>query len=245
MNVDELLREAAPDQNHLRAHTDALRTDVLIRATVTRRRSRRPLRVAVAGAAVAAIGLGGVAYAAGTVPAWMQHAKDRFGADQGIAPSDRPDLTQVVDLELPDGSHFAAWRGSTDAMWCTAYTDRWDGVGSGDSGATTCGDESSGYDLNGVRLWWAHGESDATYYPVLWGDVDEDVAAVRITGRFTGTGKQVDTTVPVDPGTRSFAATLPGTTDQPWERELRQSGITLEFLDADGAVLRSAAAPSY
>jgi hypothetical protein len=84
---------------------------------------------------------------------------------------------------------------------------------------------------------------------VLFGDAGEGVSEVRVSGVFAGTGKTVDVTVPVDPTTSAYAVTLPGTNQHPWaylEEEgatVRSSGVTLEFLDASGQVVRTAEGP--
>lgn len=246
MNVDELLREIAPDHDHGRAQAARLRTDVLDRATAAPpRRARRTLRLGIAGAAIAAMGVGGVAYASGAVPPWLPGVVDRFGDEAGVPPAERPEMSQVIDLELPDGSRFAAWRGIADDMWCTAYVDRWDGRGMG-AGGTACSDSGpSGYDLNRIRIAWAQATDRSTYFPVLFGEADAGASAVRVTGRFSATARAVDLTLPVDPSTGAFAVTLPGTDDHPWDylendpTGFRESGITVELLDPDGTVLRT------
>ena len=245
MNVDELLNEAAPHHDRLRARTDVLRADVLARATAQpRQRVRRPLRVGLAAAVVATVGVGGVAYATGTVPSMVTSVVDDFGSQVGIASEDRPEMTQTADLPLPDGSRFAAWAGKTDAMSCAAYTDRWDGQ-KVDTGGATCSDSVAPYDL----LAWAKNLAGTTYYPVLFGDAGEDVAQVRITGVFSATGEPVDLTVPVDPASSAYAVALPGTKAHPWPdlddaaAAPVDSGITLEFLGDDGQVLRTVAGP--
>lgn len=249
MNVDQLLHEAAPSPTRLRAHTERLRADVLTRATGTpRRRSRRPVRVGLAVAALASVGVGGVAYATGSVPALVTSVVAEFGRDVGVAPADQPEMTQFVDLRLPDGSRFAAWRGVSGAMWCTAYTDRWDGSSMG-SGAAGCGDKSADYDLNRVQIAWAQDDAGTTYYPVLFGDTDTSATRARFTGVFTGTGERVDLTVPIDPATRAFATVLPGTNAHPWAYlgdpgPTRDSEVKVELLDADGRVLQTVDAPA-
>lgn len=246
MTIDELLRETAPDLDRSRARAAQLRGDVLARATSTRRpRSRRPLRAGLAAAAAATVGLTGVAYATGTVPAFVTSVVDQFGADAGVAPADRPEMVQFVDLAMPDGTRFAAWRGVSDGMWCTAYTDQWDGRSIGAGGAG-CGDDGpQGYELNRVQVAWAHDTAADTHRGVVFGEAKPGEVEVRITGRFTGTGERADVVVPVDPTTGGFAAVLPGTNDHPWayledaEATIREAGVTLEFLDASGAVTRT------
>lgn len=247
MNVDELLTEAAPHHDRLRARTDGLRADVLARATAQpRRHVRRPLRVGLAAAVVATVGVGGVAYATGGIPDLVAQAVDGFAEDAGVAPADRPHPTQVVDLELPDGSRFAAWKASSEAMECTVYTDNWDGsqiTGSGGSGCT------DGARADEQMIAWAENAARTTFYAVLFGDAG-NAAAVRVTGRFAGTGERVDLTAPVDPATHVYAAALPGTNDSPWAYHddgvtgFRDSDdVSLEFLDARGHVLRVEKAP--
>jgi hypothetical protein len=247
MTIDDLLRETAPDAERWRAHTEQVRADVLARATARRRRSiRRQVRVAIAATALSTLGVGGIAYATGGIPDLVTQTFDRFADDAAVAPADRPHPTQVVDLELPDGSRFAAWQGSSDAMECSVYTDHWDGSQVTGTGAGMCSDgESFGQQM----VAWAENTARTTFYPVLFGDA-EDAAAVRITGRFAGTGEPVDLTVPVDPATHFYATVLPGTNDHPWSYHDEGftgfpdgDDVTLEFLDADGKVLRTELAP--
>ena len=243
MTIDDLLRETAPDHAHARRHTDRRRPDVLARATsAPARRTRRPLRLSVAGVALAAVGVGGIAYATGA-PGWIGESVDLFGEQAGVPAAQRPTMTQVVDLELPDGSRFAAWRGLSDAMWCTAYVDRWDGRGHG-TGGTSCSDAGDeAYDLNRVQIVWAEAADGSTYFPVLFGHLPEGVSTARITGELAATGREVDLSVPVDPATDTFATALPGTVDHPWGRpaatsaERRESGIVVDLVDADGTVV--------
>ena len=246
MTIDELLRESAPDIDHTRRQAARLRTDVLAHATSTRRvRSRRPLRAGLAAVAVATVGFTGVAYATGAVPTFVTSVVGQFGHDVGVPAADRPEMVQILDLDLPDGSRFAAWAASNDKMWCTAYTDNWDGTSTMGSGAAACGDDAAGYDLNRQSIAWARDRSQTTYYPVLFGEARAGEEKVRVTGTITGTGEQVDLTVPVDRTTSAFGAVLPGTSSHPWayleddSATFRHSGVTLEFLDADGAVTRT------
>jgi hypothetical protein len=245
MNIDELLREAAPDQGRLHAEAARMRSDVLARATAHRRRhARRAVRVGIAGAVVAAAGLGGVAYATDSGPAWLTNLTDGFGEYAGVPVEERPDMTQVVDLQLPDGSRFAAWRGISDGMWCTAYRDRWDGR-SYDRGMSACSDGGPA-SYGRISIVWAGGVDASTYYPVLFGDPYDGAVAVHVTGRFAGTGERVDLTLPVDPATDAFAGILPGVGDRhsPWTMEVSDSDLTVEFLDAAGQVMRTVDGPA-
>jgi len=246
MTTDDLLRESGPDLDTMRAHTDRLRADVLARAVPGPARSRAHRRTAL-GAAVAAIvslgTIGGVAYAVGTVPDLITGPVDSFAKEIGVSGDQKPEMHQVVDLPLPDGTRFAVWRGRTDAMECTAYLDNWDGSSRPTGGGGgSCGDEL--LEANRSSLVWAQGADPATYYPVLFGDADSGVVEVRVSGTFRGTGAPVDLVLPVDPSTGSFAGTLPGTSDNPWptvdpQDHLRDSGLTLGFLGADGRVLKT------
>ncbi|WP_134738399.1 hypothetical protein [Nocardioides sp. 503] len=252
MNVDELLREAAPDPELARARTDRLRARVLTRATRTSAAParRRTVRATAAALTLGLGALGGVAYATGTVPPVVSSLVDQFARDAEIPAAQRPEMTQVVDLELPDGSRFAAWRGVSDEMWCTAYTDRWDGRQL-DNGAVSCGDqEAGGYDLNRVQVAWAQDRAGTSYYPVAFGEADAGAVEVRITGTFAGTGEPVDLRTPVDARTLAFATVLPGSERDPWAHlegdgvaTPRDSGIVLTFLGRQGEVLRSVPGP--
>jgi len=246
MNVDQLLRESAPSPTRLREHTERLRADVLTRSTGTREsRSRRPVRVGLAVAALASVGVGGVAYATGSVPAFVTSLVQDAGRELHVPRAQQPDMEQFVDLEMPDGTRFAAWRGVSDGMWCTAYTDRWDGHSQGGGGAG-CGDGGqAGFELNRTQVAWARDTGGKAYRGVIFGEAKAGEVEARITGRFAGTGQPVELTVPIDPATQGFAAVLPGTTRDPWgylaapEATIRAAGLTVQLLDADGAVLRT------
>jgi hypothetical protein len=249
MNVDELLREAAPDQVRLRNHTAAVRAGVLARATTVRPpRARRPVRAACAALALAVVGVGGAAYAAGGAPALFTSIVDDFGADNQVPASERPLLRQFVDLTLPDGSRFAAWRGESDAMWCDGYVDNWDGVQPSGSGGGACGDSSSAR-LNDNTIAWARSRDRSTYYAVLFGVARPGEVEVRVSGTFAGTREPTGLTVSVDPTTSGYAAALPGSSAHPWAHlrdfdGFRESGLTLRFVDASGRVQRTTQAPA-
>lgn len=246
MTIDELLREAAPDHDRLRARMDGLRADVLARATARPRRPvRRPVRAGLAAAVVATVGVGGVAYASGSAPPWLSDLVDQFGDHAGVPAAERPEMTQTVDLELPDGSRFAAWRGLSEEMWCTNFVDQWDGR-SFDNGRGTCSDDGpASYELHRIKIEWARGNEASTYYPVLWGHAYDGAVEVRVRGRFAATGDRVDLTLPVDPDTGAFAGVLPGTRDQPYisRTKIVASKLTLDFIDAAGRAVRTVDAP--
>lgn len=247
MITDELLRESAPDDDAMRAHTQRLRAEVLARAVPrpARSRARRRTALGTAVAAVLSLGtIGGVAYAAGSVPDLVTSTVDGFAKQIGVSGDQKPELRQVTDLTLPDGTRFAVWSGRSDAMVCTAYLDNWDGSSRPTgSGGASCSDEF--LEANRSTLAWAQGADPKTYYPVLFGDVDSDVVEVQVSGTFRGTGEPVDLVLPVDPATGSFAGTVPGTSGNPWPTldpgdHDRDSGLTLSFLDADGQVVETA-----
>lgn len=248
MNIDQLLTEAAPDRTALDDHAAAMRADVLRRATAgSRPPVRRPLRAAAAALAVATVSVGGVAYATGDVPHLFTSMVDDFGADHQVPANDRPALRQFVDLTLPDGSRFAAWRGESDAMWCDAYVDNWDGVQPTGSGGGGCGDSPSAH-LNDERIAWARSGDHSTYYAVLFGVARPGEVEVQVSGTFAGTRESTELTVPVDPTTSGYATALPGTNAHPWAylddfEGFRDSEITLRFVDADGRVLRTVDGP--
>lgn len=244
MITDDLLREYAPADTAMRAHTDGLRAEVLANAVPGSARSRARRR-AVLGTAVAAIlslgTIGGVAVAAGGVPDLVSSTATRFAEQIGVSADQKPELRQVTDLTLPDGSRFAVWSGRSDAMVCTAYLDNWDGTNSPKgSGGGSCDDQVG--TVTRPSLFWAQGSDLKTYYPVVFGDTVSDAVELRITGTFRGTGGPVDLVLPVDPSTDAFAGTLPGTSGNPWptvdpKDYNRDSGLTLTFLDADGQVV--------
>jgi hypothetical protein len=246
MTTDDLLRDSGPDLDAMRVHTDRVRADVLARAVRGPARSRARRRT-TAGTAVAALlslsAIGGVAYATGSVPGLITDPVDSFARQLGVSGDQKPEMRQVVDLSLPDGTRFAVWRGRTDAMECTAYLDHWDGSSRPTgSGGGSCSDEL--LDANRSTLAWAQGADPQTYYPVLFGDADAGVVEVRVSGTFRGTGEPVDLTLPVDAATGSFAGTLPGTSNNPWptvdpEDYFRDSDLTLSFLDAGGQAVKT------
>jgi hypothetical protein len=165
-----------------------------------------------------------------------------------VPASHRPELHQIVDLTLPDGSRFAAWHGESDAMWCEAYVDDWDGVQPTGSGGGACGDPQSAR-LNDDSIAWARSRDRSTYYAVLFGVARPGEVEVRVSGTFAGTREPTDLTVPVDPATSAYAAALPGTNAHPWAylRDVdgfRDSELTLRFVDASGRVLRTTEAPA-
>jgi len=252
MITDDLLREYAPDDTAMRAHTDGLRAEVLANAVPgpVRSRARRRTVVGTSVAAILSLGtIGGVAYAVGSVPDLVTSTVDGFAKDIGASGDQKPEMRQVADVTLPDGTRFAVWSGRTDAMACTAYLDRWDGssrpVG---SGGASCGDQF--LEANRSSLAWAQGADPKIYYPVLFGDVDAGVVEVRVSGTFRGTGEPVDVTLPIDPETGSFAGTLPGTSGNPWSNRdqdewFPESGLTLSFIDASGQVLKTVDDLSY
>ena len=229
----------------MRAHTDRLRAEVLARAVPAPARPRaRRTALGAAVAAVLSLGtIGGVAYAMGSVPGIITGQVDSFAKQIGVSGDQKPEMRQVVDLAMPDGTRFAVWRGRTDAMECTAYLDNWDGSSHPTtSGGGSCGDQL--LEANRSLLVWARGSDPKIYYPVLFGDTDAGVVEVRVTGTFRGTGEPVDLVLPVDPATGSFAATLPGTSANPWrtvdtENPFGESGLTLSLLDAGGQTVRT------
>jgi hypothetical protein len=246
MITDELLRDSAPDPTSMRAHTDRLRAGVLARAVPAhpRSRARRPAALGTAVAAILSLGtIGGVAYAAGSVPDLVTSTVNGFAKQIGVSGDQKPEMGQVADLALPDGTRFAVWRGRTDAMECTAYLDHWDGSSRPlGTGGASCSDEL--LEANRSSLVWAQGADPKTYYPVLFGDVDAGVAGVRVSGTFRGTGEPVDLVLPVDATSGTFAGTLPGSSVDPWptvdsKDYNRNSGLTLSFLGADGQVLKT------
>lgn len=242
MKIDQLLSDAAPDDREMHRHAERLRTDVLARAVAPRRDHRaRWQRRATAGvaAAVATVGLGGVAYATNAVPDFVTSAVDGFAKDTGVAGSATPDMRQVVDLTLPDGSRFAAWQGSTPDMSCVGYTDNWNGVDVW-NGGTACADAPVGAEQ---YLAWARSKGTSTYYPVLFGNALDGAASAHVTGTFSGTGESVDVTVPVDPATGVFSAVVPGSSHDPWGHDPMPSDLTVSFLDANGVVLSTVDGP--
>lgn len=252
MSVDQRLHDAAPTETATRRHAARLREDVVsqfVDAPQAPRRRSRLLKGALSGGAVAALlGVGGIAYASGVIP-------DMFrDTIIGANPQDAPSMTQIVDLPLPGGGRFAAWRGQSDSQFCTASTDGWDNDQAEDAmlGSLVCVDATTDeIDLNRVQVTWSAGaERDPEghpeiWYPVLFGDTDADATMVRVTGTVGGTGEAVDLTAPLDPASKAFGLVLPGSSANPWaalEPDDRGTSGELEvtFIDSDGQAVATA-----
>ncbi|MGL4743279.1 MAG: hypothetical protein ACRCYX_10585 [Dermatophilaceae bacterium] len=245
MRIDQLLRDAAPDETAIRAHVQRRRPELLRRA-MARESHRSKANRTMIGAALlgAALGTGGVAYALDLVPGFI----DKSVAEMVPRADERPQMTLIADLTLPDRSRFAAWAGVSKTTACEMSADNWNGEEKSGLGGGGCGDAAD-YDLNRDRLSWAIGKDRKTYYPVMWGaDLTgasrADATRVRITGTFAGTNQPVDETLNLDSATKAYALLLPGTSKDPWKRGFPASGLTLTFLDADGKIVEKLAAPT-
>lgn len=206
-----------------------------VRALRPRRRSRRGL--VAGGLVVAVLGGGGVAYARGAVPDFIQRATEDSASEVGARTTSEP--TNFVDLRLPDGSRFGAWRWTIGDRLCVASADNWNGTTTG-SGGVGCGPDP---DANYANVVWAFGRDFAEaavqpMYPVVFGYVtDHSIAAVRLAGTVLDTGGAVDQVLSVDAVTGGFGAVLPGTVDNTFDPDRRRRmtmGVTLTYLDAAG-----------
>lgn len=258
MSLDQLLREAAPATQVAADHAQSLRARVIAgfvdtagQTAVSARPVRNVNRILVGGVTTAVLGLGGIAYATGTFPFPLtQQTAGPFAGE------DMPEMVQIVDVVLPDGTRFAAWRGTSASMQCTGTVDGWDGEQQAQDswGAVSCIEtEPASIKANRVQITWSGGSartSDgdvATWYPVLFGDTDSGASQVRVSGTFASTGGWIDQTVSISGSTGAFGLVLPGDSTNPWDQSrvggLRPSGLTLSFLNEDGEVLSSRPAP--
>lgn len=258
MSLDQLLREAAPDSHRVANHVESLRgqviagfVDTALPTAVTNRPVRNVNRMLVGGATAAVLGLGGIAYATGTFPFPLEQP-----TAGPFAGKDMPEMVQIVDLALPDGTRFAAWRGTSDSMQCTGTVDGWDGEQQAQDswGSVSCTEaESAAIEANRVQIVWSGGSartSDgdlATWYPVLFGDTDSEASQVRVFGTFASTGGWIDQTVPISGSTGAFGFVLPGDSANPWRQSqvagFKPSGLSMRFLNEDGEVLSSRPGP--
>lgn len=258
MSLDQSLREAAPAKQLVANRVQSLRAQVIagfadtaLPTAVTTRPVRNVNRMLVGGATAAVLGLGGIAYATGTFP--FPLTQPTAGPFAG---KDMPEMVQIVDLSLPDGTRFAAWRGTSESMQCTGSVDGWDGKQQAQDswGSISCIEpESTAIKANRVQITWSGGSartSDgdiATWYPVLFGDTDSKASQVRIFGTFASTGGWIDQTASISGSTGAFGFVLPGDSANPWRQSrvggFKPSGLMLSFLNEDGEVLSSEPAP--
>lgn len=183
-------------------------------------------RLALVSAATAgALGLGGVAYAAGLVPPFITEHLD------WISSSDVSDVHEVATFSIErDGKTrtLEVWRGTdTNGQSCTAVVEAKGEFGPELGG--NCGDyptdawfdtSSEGYqgtinDTPPPATYFVYGE------PGLAG-----VVSVRVTGQ------GFSHSAPVDPRTGGYALAIPEL-----DRGVTGEFATVEFLDADGEVL--------
>ena len=100
-----------------------------------------PLRVGLAAAVVATVGVGGVAYATGTVPSMVTDIVDDFGSQVGVAAADRPEMIQTADSGCPTAA--GSPPGWARPMRCRAPPTPTVGRPAIDTGGATCTTASS------------------------------------------------------------------------------------------------------
>lgn len=213
--------------------------ETILAGPTTTSRSPRRRRIVAAGLTAGIVATGGVAYATGVTPDFVNHViSDMTGADAADA-----HLAQIADLTLPDGSRFAAWRGLTDdGVECFASAENWDGKERTSANGAACGKvdpkDPAGDD---VRIEWPAGkEADApvdgkvTRYQIVYGAVDDpEVVSVH------AKGEGIDITMKVDPSSHGFATVLPGISHLPSEDSPRALEVELEYLNPAGDVVRT------
>lgn len=179
----------------------------------------------VGAATAAALGLGGVAYAAGIVPASVTE----FFTDTSAAAVS--DVHEVATFKTSDNRvvrTFVIWRG-TDAngLSCTAVLEA--GSKGGPDFGGNCGDHPTDAWFNTTNESYAGtirvAPPPSTYY--VYGEPTvEGVTEVRIVGA------GFEHTVPIDASTGGYAVAIPEVT-----RGVSGEFAIVEFLDASGAVV--------
>lgn len=214
------------------------------------RRGRARVLAGLAGVTV--LGLGGAAWAAGLLPGGNE-APESVREQVSRWGGDADDLETVVDVTLPDGTGFVVWQAEGDRS-CTAVSHTRPGTPRNQmwNGSTGCGTGGLAADSSGRVVVLsegaaAPGEPDwrtAPWYPVAYGVTETGATQVRMHGRLTWTGDRIETTIPVDPETGGFAATLDGVSwpagNYPDAPATALSGLTFDYLDADGDILATA-----
>lgn len=243
-NVDlAMLETLRPGTPPVDATWSAVTLESILTTPVATQQRRKWVRYAAAGVTGAVLVGGGVAYATGTVPSFVTNDAHR-GARAVGEPDKAPDMRLIVDLILPNGTRFAAWRGRSNRVECTITASDWDGHEyAGDGGAGCVTQEKGQADLNRYQVMWAGDYGHRQYYPVLFGDTALHAATrVLVTGTLNLTGLPIHATIPVDPDTNAFSLVLPGFSHNPWANAARlhfPEGLKLTFLDAAGRALRT------
>jgi hypothetical protein len=232
MSLDQLLRDAAPAHEPMERRAAELRPTVLAQFTDPavaeprpRRRYRRIGRAAIAGTAVALVGVGGLAYAGGLVPSFIA---DELGQ---VSPSAVTDVHFVASFTVDPGGknrRFEIWRGTNaDGQSCTSVYEAKGRFGPEFGGNCGPNPTDAWYDRTSESYRGTINDTPppSTYFvygePTLPG-----VVRVRVTGA------RFDHAVPVDPRTGGFALAVPELSSS-----VRGPFATVEFLAADGTIL--------
>lgn len=193
-------------------------------------RSQRRLRPVVLGAAGLVLASGGIAYATGNVPAFIEEGFDE------ISPSSVHDVRRIASFTLASGSstrEFEVFRATNDDGETCIITHEADGrFGPSDDGACAVDpvDGWFGWTAESARV----GESfpDSTLY--IYGE-RPTTAVTRV--RAYGAG--FDHTMRVNPLTGGFATAVPEVTLDEHGEVAGRTIATLDYLGADGNVIDS------
>ncbi len=232
MSLDQLLRDAAPDNEPMRRRAAELRPTVLARFTdeppaePRRKRGYQQIsRAAIAATAAALIGVGGLAYAGGLVPSFIT---DELGQ---VSPSTVTDVHFIASFTVDPGGRnrrFEIWRGTNaDGQSCTSVYEAKGSFGPQFGGNCGPNPTDAWYDRTSESYRGSINDTPppSTYFvygePTLPG-----VVSVRVTGH------GFDHTVPVDSQTGGFALAIPELPST-----VRGPFATVEFLAADGTTL--------
>lgn len=204
-------------------------------------RRSKSRRLATASAfTVGALGLGGVAYAAGLVPQFVTDAFDTLDQTSPEA-FDVTGIKPIADFALPDGTAVTVWRGkNAQGGSCEAVREDRKGEADDNFQASCFDGDSRGYyerlTFSQIQKQEAPGEAQHPMYFIAYGEAPSpDATQVRITGGGT------DVTVPVDATTAGFGSYL---TDlaPPADGELVE--LTFTFVNAQGSTTEVVRWPS-
>lgn len=224
--------------------------DAIVREGEPARR-RVPWKRLAAALTVAVLGTGGVAFAAGIAPDFIARGVADLADRQRAVP---PAMELIADVRLPGGGRLAAWRGVNADQECQAVAHNWDGREGARGYGMGCGrpapaDDPDRDELR-IRQTFSPDAAQDTYYPVVFGSVDEErVASARIRGRLFG-GETFSREVRTDPATGGFGVRVPGERSRAslqrewetpagemerWDSRLQQ--VQVDLLDATGRVV--------
>lgn len=228
MNLNQTLEQIRPTVEPVDATWSARTLHDITRAPAPRPRHRR-LRIAAV-STVALLGTGGVAYAAGVVPAFVTQQLD------WISPSDVRHERRVASFSVPTEEAdrtFEIWRGENRAgQTCTVVHEADGRFGPTFDGA--CAEDPA-------RAWFGWtAESSKVNEPMpaatlyVYGEPgDSHVRQVRVEAAgFTRTAE-------VDRTSGGYAVAIPEVTSDSWTERAGQVVATVDFLDAKGLTLSS------